>query len=631
MPQKTDLYTVLNTYARKINSSRIDMETFIAFLEKYAKRICEEKPEWKKWTEETGTRVWMDINHLAEDGRVLIQNDESGSWVFLSHYYVEQVKDAYHNPDKESNMPFPNEVSLNLEIPQEQIKPLDVSIGLSHFLEEPQKEMLPIIKLIFPNERGSALVPAPMIPMTLLEFSILKIRDYLRHHGNKEYVLHKLSPQLAGKEDYLREILDKIMIRPADCLNDLKTGHEASASFWAHFCNLAKNDLNQKNELLMEEVGALQAVYILEICSNFFKNKTVRTKEIELAFKNFELEMEKPPYLFSREAIAKFKDNKGISLLGIYTQDGLDAYIKKRTTEPVTPKELPDFLYFYTDDHKSWLIKKTKLLPLCARLLTETRLVIIKSISRRWKNMLKGFIREPAMDNDDEFERLISSYVNEYAPTLKMLLKDKRLYLVHEEMQSSEKGIPESSRLFYRNELLPLRTLLMLKRKELLSDVKLLMPFWYSIPVINSIIAFFANLGKGKKKKEKEAASNNRKESEDPLKELRNTAAEAAALMVPQGKSVDSTLDDLASRWGFLLDKQAKQNLVEDVKSLVRDRLRKQLRIQKNIQANKDTFDKLTNYIMDSSQGLLKINEQNILFQYIKLYLIKLILDKTIM
>ena len=632
MPQRTDLYTVLNTYARKVvHSPQINMKLFIDFLEKHAKRIYAERPEWTKWTEETGSRVWIDMSRLEEGGRVVVNNDITGSWVYLSHYYVELVKEAYRNPDKDSAMPFPDEPSLNLQIPHEQIKPLDVFIDLPRFLEEGQKELLPIIKIIFPNDLGTALVPAPMIPIALMEFSILKIRDYLHRHGNKEYIQHKLSPQLAGKEDYLREILDKITIRPTESINDLKTGREISFSFWAHFCSMVKNDLNQKKELLTEEIGSIQATYIIEVCSSFFKKRAVRDKEIELAFKNFELEIEKPPYYFSREDIAKFKDTKGIPLLGYYTQDGLDAYIKKRTSEQAAPNELPDLMYFYTDDRKSWLVKKTKVLPLCAKLLTETRSVIVKTITRRWQKMLKDFIHENAMENDHEFEKLISSYVDEYAPMLKTLLKDKRLFLIHEEVQSSEKGIPESSRFFYQNELLPLSVLLMLKRRQILSDIKLLMPIWHGIPIINRIIAFFANLGRKKKKKKEEGESGYKKTADDRLNELQNSAIEAAAILIPQGKSLDSTLNELASRWGLLLNKQAKQNLVEDVNTLVRDGLRRQLRIQKNIQVNKETLDRLTNLIMDSSKGLLKISEQKILFQYIKLYLLKLLINRTVM
>jgi hypothetical protein len=632
MPQKTDLYSVLYSYARKLESPSVNMDAFIPFLEKYAKRFCEEKPEWTRWAEETVTRVWTDINHLAEAGKIIINSSETGNTVYLCQYYAEQIKEAYVNADDKADMPFPDEETLKIAIPREQIKPLDVSVDLPHFLEKPQETVMPIIKLVFPNNRGEALILAPMIPFVLMEFSLIKIRKYLLHHGNKEYIQHKLAPQLIGKEDFLREILDRILIRPGDCLNDLKTSRDAAFVFWTYFCNLVKHDLNNKGgELLEEEIGALQAVYIIEICSNFFKVKANKAREIEVAFRNFELEMEKPPYYFSRETIAQFKDNKGVPLLGQYTQEGLDVYIKKRSTEPVTPDELPDLLYFYTDDGKPWLVKKTKVLSLCGRLFAETRPMVIKAISRRWKKLLKEFRREAAMDTDREFDRLISSYVDEYAPVLKALLQDHKLYLVHEEMRISNKSIPESSRLFNQEELLPLRVLLLIKRKQLLGDIKLLMPFWYTLPILSNIVAFFMNLGKKKQiLREEEKNKEGRPAADDPLRELRNSAAETAAKLIPRDHTMDSYLEELISRWGRLLNRQAKDNLVEDVNSLVRDRLRYMLRFQKNAAVNRDTLDKLTHAILDGSEGLRKISEQNALFMYIKLYLIKLLINRAV-
>jgi hypothetical protein len=294
--------------------------------------------------------------------------------------------------------------------------------------------------------------------------------------------------------------------------------------------------------------------------------------------------------------------------------------------------ELPDILYFYTDDGASWLIKKNKVLPLCARFFTETRPVVIKAISRRWKTLLLEFQREDAMDNDPDFERLVASHVNEYVPVLKALLYDRQLYLIHEEARSFEKGIPESSLLFDRNDLLPLRVLLLLKRKQLLNDVKLLMPFWYTVPIISSIAAFFMNLGRKKKKQkeEKKEESILEKETDDPLKELRNAAREAETRLIPTGHTLDSFLEHLASRWGRLVNKQAKDNLVEDVNSLIRDRLRYILRLQKSPTVKHDTLDQMTSSIIDRSEGLQKLGEQKSLFLYIKLYLVKLLINRTV-
>ncbi|MDR1507321.1 MAG: hypothetical protein LBI67_09500 [Treponema sp.] len=628
MAQGTDLYSILYSYARRNGSPRIGVEDFIGFLRKYALRVCEDRPEWAKWAEDTGPRVWRDLNQLQEDGKVLVMGEEDGQQLFLCFYYAEQIKAAYKNPDNDADMPFPDEVFLDITIPGEQIKPLDVSTDLDAFLKEPQKTILPIIKLVFPDNRGEALALAPMIPVKILEVSLIKVRNYLLKHGNREFVQHKLAPQLAGKEEYLRELMDKIIIHPSDCIKDMGEGREVAFYFWAYFCSLVRHDLNSKNELLAEEQGTLQAVYLIEVCSGFFKAQAVRAREIELAFRNFELALEKPPYYFSRAAIAKFKDNKGVLLLGRYTQDGLDAYIKKRITEPPSAAELPELLYFRTDD-AVWLVKKSRLMALCARLFVETRPVVIKAISRRWKKLLLNFGREPAMEEDREFENLILHYVEKYAPVLAALLKDHRLYLVHEEIRGGDKGFPEASRLFNRNELLPLRVLLLVKRKELLSDVRLLLPFWYTVPIISNIIAFFQNLGKKKRKRARDEDGESERSQIDGLKkELRDSAREAESRLVPAGYSLDTYLYELSQRWGKLLNKQSKDNLVEDVNSLVRDGLRHLLRFQKEV--NRDTIDRMTGTIMDNSTGLHKINEQNYLFLYVKLYLVKLLTGKAV-
>ena len=256
--------------------------------------------------------------------------------------------------------------------------------------------------------------------------------------------------------------------------------------------------------------------------------------------------------------------------------------------------------------------------------------MIIRVISRRWKKMLKEFRREEAMEDDREFEKLIIVLIKEYAPMLRTLLKDRKLYLIHEETQASARGIPESSRLFNRDELLPLRVLLLLKRRQLLSDVKLMMPFWYSLPIISQLVAFFAGLGKKKKLQAKQETPDEERE-EDPLAALRSSAEEVEARLVPRGRSLDSYLDELVSRWGRLVNKQARDNLVEDVNSLLRDKLRQMIRLQKNAVVNRNTLDKMTGSIMDSSPGLQKIGEQNALTLYIKLYLVKLLKSKVIM
>ena len=630
MPQKTDMYSVLYSYARKNQSAQINIETFIFFLEKYSQRVCEEKPEWKRWTEDTGPKVWMELSRLAEEEKITLINNEKGNQLYFSHYFIEIIKEIYRSPDDDSDIPFPDERTLNVEIPQDLLKPLRLPEDFINYLKEPQEEILPIIKLVFPDNNGSALVLSPMISLTLLNYSALKIRNFLLKPGNKEYIQRKITTLLPGKDDYLRETFAKIMTRPEDCVNDLIGGWEFSYYFWAHFCNLVRLDLGKKGELLIEETGALQAVYIMEACNSFYKAKFTKNKEIELAFKCFEREMELPPYYYTKETIAAFKDSKGTPLLGQYSQHELDAYIKKRISEPATPTELPDLLYFNINANTTWLIKKSKLLPLCARLLGEARPIIIKAVSKRWRKLIKEFRRESAMDNDRDFERLIADYVLEHAPALCILFDDRRVYLVHEEIERDNKKIPESIRFFNKDELMPFHVLLILKRKEIVSDVKLLLPFWYTLPVISTIIALFSSLGKKKNKKYKEDESVKTKSSENQLKQLSENAVQLKEKIIPKDYTLDTYLIELSSRWGFLVDKKAKENLVNDVNSVVREKLRHLLRTQRIAELSNKTLDNLANSIMDSSHGLHKIKEHNALFVYVRLYIIKLLETRSV-
>jgi len=627
MLQKTDLYTILYSYARRAGSPSVDMEAFIGFLEKYAKQFYEKKPEWTRWSHETGTKVWMDANHLVEEGKITIESDHAGARVFLCHYYVEIVREGYKSADENADLPFPTEDTLKVFIPKEQIKPLHIPSELRLFFEEPQEGLLPIIKLFFPGNSGNALALAPMIPFTLMEFALLKTRNYLLRHGNRDYVQRKLFSQLIGKEAQLREILDQIAIRPSDCLNDLKRHREVSFFFWGHFCTLVRTDLSQKPEPMPEDIAALQAVYVIDAFNNYMKSKAAKAKEAELVLRNFELEMDKAPYFFTKDSILRFKDNKGVPLLSICSQEDLEAYIRKRSTEPATPHELPDYVYFHTGDGVSWLIKKTRVLTACARFFAEIRPQVIGAIYNRWKIMLREFNKESAMDDDKEFEDLIAGYIREHAPLLHAILNDEKLLLIDEEMQSSQKKAAMSSRLFEKNKLLPLRVLLSIKRKQILSDVKLLIPFWYTL--FFEIIAFFR-----KKKKTKQARSEEKKgkkeKENDPLAdhELQTKAREAQSKLIPQGHSLDSYLKDVSLRWVELLNQQAYDNLIQDVNRLIRDKLRGLLRIKRHSLTDGDMLDTIAYTIIDSSGGLRKIRDQNSLMLYIKLYIIKLLTTK---
>jgi hypothetical protein len=632
MTQATDLYPILRAYANKNNSPYIDIESFLAFLEKYSARKMAEQPEWAKWTRDTGIKFWSEMAELAESGKCVLLSDTPEGRIYIPSYYVDLLKEAYTSIDDTADMPFPSEESLRITVPEDQRRVLSLEAELGQFFTAPKEtdapdNAPPIVKLVFPEDCGSLLIPASMIPRRLMEAALLKVRHYLRSHGNKEFVLHKLSPQLQDREKYLREILDQVMIRPLDCFNSAASAGDFSYLFWACFCSLVKNDLKKKKEILSEDLAAIQAAYVMEVCNGFYKAQAQKTRERELAFKALELRMGKAPGYYSMEAIAKFTNDKGVLLLSHYSREELDAYIKQKTTES-SDGQLPEWLILQGKKGERWYIRKENLLPLCARLLINTRPLVKKAITKRWMALIRTFRGEAAMEKDADFDRLLAAYTASLAPVLTALLEDQKLLWVYEETERSQGVIPPSSRIFKGGALIPMNALYVIRRKDLLADAKILLPFWYSVPILAAIIAFFSGLNRRNKKKSRPGENPVIEEDAEDreTRDIQNAAREIAASLVPEGQTLDEYLTELESRWIRIIDKQARSDLVNDVQSLVRDNLRQAVRIRKNKKISAEHLGEMAAAIIARTPALQGLSAQDSLRLYMELYMVKLLL-----
>lgn len=649
MAQKIDLKALLFSYARKIKSPLIKSKEFTNFLERYAKQSSGESSEWAKWTENTAAKIWQEIGPLEAAGSVQVRNRETEPVIFICNYWTEIVEDAYRNPDYTITVPFPDESIFKAKIPSDQMLTLGMP-DLPNFLAGRNASLdesgdpsgssglgaKAIVKLFFPENRGEAVMPASWLPLKLLEICLAKIRNYLLKQGSKDYIRHKMLLHFSGREELLTDFINQLMTRPSECISDMQDGREISFMFWLVFCGMTKQEL-AKEEMLPERLTVIQAVYVVETLNGFFKSRASRAKEVELALKNLDLEFEKLPYYFTMDAIEKFKDQKGVPLLRQYGREDLEAYLKRKTTESEDDK-LPDLFYLRTTK-ETYLVKKSRLLPLFARLLGDARPFVLDEITHRWKEMLLDWRQEPAMEHDGEFEKLIYNILREYSAVFTAIAKDPHLFLVYDEQKTSvkqnEKGKKTPARdeipnYFSGDGLLPFGNLLSIKRHELLGEIKLTLPFWYTAPVISSIIKYFKNRNRqdisGQVKKPPQRDSPVK--TENLKTKLRSVAFAEEKRLVPPGGSMDLSLENLVKRWGRVLNKQALQNLVEDVNSLVRDKLRHMMRSQRTT-INPETLDSMSESILTTTAEFRKISEQGALLLYIKMYIIKLLTAGT--
>ena len=629
MAHRTDLYSILVSYANKNNSPYIEIDPFLDFLGRYAKKHSEEQPEWLKWVNDRTTKFWAEVSTLVEDDKCELLTDTDNGRIYMPHFYLELLVNSYRKGDEDADLPFPSEESLRITLPENQTRPLHSGFDFASYLEEPQDSEIPIIKINFPEESGSALILPSMIPRQAAEMAILKVRNYLRKGGNKEYALRKLTPQLQGKESMLRDMLNQILTRPLDCYNAIKEGGDFSYLFWAHFCILIKNDIKKKKERLSDDIAVFQSSFIIEVISGFYKSLAVKQREAELAFLSLENHLGKPPFLYTLDQIIKFTNSKGVLLLSQYKEEELQEWLRKKTTDSEN-NELPVLLIMQGDGDERYFLLKEKMPALCIRLLGEARHKVKDELCKHWRRLLLDYDKEPAMDNDADFERILNNYTAKLCPMLAALLDDPKLLLVTEEMERSENGIPQQVKIFNKGRLLPYSVLLLINRRETLTDAKLILPFWYSIPIITAIIAFFKRLA-GKKRIPKLYSSGeaddeqNSPDEKDRAGEIRSTAEELEISLVPSGYTLDGYLEELESRWSRLIDKQARENLIEDVKSLIRDNLRQNLKLQKNFKLTEDIISQMAVNIITRTPTLASLSGRDSLILYSQLYLIKLL------
>jgi hypothetical protein len=279
---------------------------------------------------------------------------------------------------------------------------------------------------------------------------------------------------------------------------------------------------------------------------------------------------------------------------------------------------------------RQWYIRKNNLLPFTAKLIADAQLLVKQAISDRWKSALLDYRTEAAMDNDDIFERLVQKLTASLAPDLLEILKNPKLFLVFDELLRSHDAIPKEYKIFGNTTLLPLPVLFSLQRKEILADVKFMLPFWYSIPIIVAVIAFFKNLKRKKAEKETweeetgKAAPETGKE-----REVQSAAQELASSLTPEGYTLDNYLKELEENWGKLI-KRNDSAFVTNVNALIRDRLRQFMRTQKNDRVTTAFLNQAANSIIDENKALKGLNDRESLYYYVRLYILKLMITKKV-
>ena len=627
-----NIQTLLKHYAIKQNSPVINFNEFCDYMRRYAQRHLEEQEELLKYVANSHDAVTKELELLIPDKKVVILNPNTEKKsILVTAYFIENYTNRYKEIEANPAIPFPVLADLPKYLTQEIYEKKLTSEFIFELLEKQTLSDEYLWAFTFPRDLAPILFPSSVSVSTLLEISVAKIRLMLRKEEYHDYFLKKIRISNPGKELSVKNFFTQVITKPAETIDTIKNSGE-TFYFWSQLCFYIRQDYEKVKDFTQEDIAKLQAVQIIEYCASFYKNKVQQNLQRSTALKNLGIMLSKPPYFFTKDDITRFVDSKGIPLLGQYTEQDLSDYLHSETTT-LENNNLPNLLVFKVEAGQRYFILKNKVIPLIVRLCSEARGRIRENITKEWYNLLRDFETLPCMKEQKAFNKKLEEKVHDLEPILYALLNSNFLSVIHYETRNSQEPVSEKINLFSNGKLIPYSDILVLSRQEIYNDAKIKLPFWYAIPLVSWLLSLFLKKPTPKKHTEeknvKSTAEENsenesKKKSSSSKSEIMNAIKQVEQQLIPENSSLEQELSNYEFQWNKQITKQSREQLTEDVNSLIRDYIRSTARTLKSSKFNIQRIENLANTLV-KTPSLQNIREKHHLTKYIQLYILKLV------
>jgi hypothetical protein len=638
MATTANIPVLLRHFAQKQGSDLVVFTEFCEYIKRYAEHHINEQPELIIYIGGAAETVRQELDTLARAGRILLLEPGSYGRFIAIEATAEKIAARYLRIIENPQLNFPEVTELPKYFASVAFSQQIAPGFFFDLLDQKKFGGQSLFAVLWPKNIPALLYPASLPVEKLLEAAVMKLRFLMEKETVRDYYLKKLILANAGHEIIARNFFVAFFQHPREALRQLEESGEAYY-LWNQLCFYAKQDLETSNDLTADDNSKLQAIYIIEYVSTYYKNKAQETALRANALRMLETALEKPPYYYSYMAITKFADPKGTLLLGQYTEDELAAFLHERTTI-ADADSLPKLLTFKLESGQRYYIAKSNVLLLVARLLGNARDTVHDEIIAAWTAAFMTFNTFPEMRDSAEFEKTLVKSLRATSPVLFSLLNAPFLLSVTYEEQATGAS---SVTLFKNNTLLTYAEILLLSRAEMLGKAKSKVPFWYITPPFSLILKFLL----GPKKKKSPARNSGQK----PRAEVRNDAAAVPETQnpesandpsarrkseiqmaakklenrfVPEDTTIDCELASYERQWNILLDKEARQNLREDVNSLIRDYVRKIVKTLRGSTLDEERIHSLAT-TLTNFDSFRNVADRAALFMYTKLYIIRLL------
>ena len=633
MAATSNIAVLLKHLASKQKTPFIIYKEFCDYMKRYAQHNVEELPELVSYLGSPEQTIDKELTPYIESKRVVILDEDSPKkTIFVTSFFNTKFAERYKEIQGNAAIPFPTVLDFPKQAPLEILDKQNSQDVIFALLSNQDKNDKKIYSIILPNNITPVIFPGNVPVQILVDAAMEKIRRMLKKEEYHDYYLKKLRISNPGKELSSKNFFTEFITNPDVALRSLESAGD-SFYFWNQLCYFIKQDYEKVKDFTQEDINVLQSVHIAEIVVSFYKNEAQQNLQRETAIKTLQSCLTKPPYYFSMDTILKFTDTKGIPLYGQYTEKDLKAFLQKETTES-TNNELPALLVLKTDDDSRYFIYKNNVIPLILRLASDAHTDINEKLTKDWFKKLQNFEKLPEMNEEKAFNDRLEDELRLESPVLYSLLTSNFLPILNIEFQQNSIAGAQGS-IFEGDELISYAGILQLNRIEILENAKILLPIWYTIPIISWLIALFTKKSTKKKKtqnKTKKIVKNAEEETNETVKqkpiskkdELIKAAKKIETSFVPEGSTIEAELVTYKKQWNKMISKEANNNLTEDVNALIRDYMRKVLRTLPSKSFTADRITELATTLVNTP-SMKKITERNAILQYTQLYMIYIV------
>lgn len=633
MAATSNIAVLLKHLASKQKTPFIIYKEFCDYMKRYAQHNVEELPELVSYLGSPEQTIDKELAPYIESKRVVILDEDSPKkTIFVTSFFNTKFAERYKEIQGNAAIPFPTVLDFPKQAPLEILDKQNSQDVIFALLSNQDKNDKKIYSIILPNNITPVIFPGNVPVQILVDAAMEKIRRMLKKEEYHDYYLKKLRISNPGKELSSKNFFTEFITKPDVALRSLESAGD-SFYFWNQLCYFIKQDYEKVKDFTQEDINVLQSVHIAEIVVSFYKNEAQQNLQRETAIKTLQSCLTKPPYYFSMDTILKFTDTKGIPLYGQYTEKDLKAFLQKETTES-SNNELPALLVLKTDDDSRYFIYKNNVIPLILRLASDAHTDINEKLTKDWFKKLQNFEKLPEMNEEKAFNDRLEDELRLESPVLYSLLTSNFLPILNIEFQQNSITGAQGS-IFEGDELISYAGILQLNRIEILENAKILLPIWYTIPIISWLIALFTKKSTKKKKtqnKSKKIVTNAEEETNETVKqkpiskkdELIKAAKKIETSFVPEGSTIEAELVTYKKQWNKMISKEANNNLTEDVNALIRDYMRKVLRTLPSKSFTADRITELATTLVNTP-NMKKITERNAILQYTQLYMIYIV------